>query len=415
MTDCAGHAAEEPGNYWYMLPEAAHVRRAIWESINPKTKQRRIDELFPLGMRSGKLRENEMVIPIVSNGAESLVQFLGSDNYNKNVGGSPKGVYISEFALCDPKAIAYIRPILGENDGYLRLFTTARGKNHAYTMMQENQGKAGWGVHFLPNSKTHVFSQAKINTYLEENIQLYGPEIGQALTEQEYECSFDEIVPGSFYLDLILKAEREGRILNLAPRRELPVQAFFDIGFTDPTAIWYAQVKEDGWIDLIDYDEFTITSAPELVPELKRKPWYYSGLYLPHDGAHHEFTSGTTTEKILTASGFSVQVMPRTDDAAQIPSVRTLLPRCRFANTPGVRRGLDCLRHFHNKAKTEGGKTSWSPKPVHDWASHGAKAFATLGYFAPELRSGVEPPKKKMSTDPFAIARGASEGMGWMR
>jgi len=368
MTDCAIHAQEDPANYWYMLPEAAHVRRAIWEAINPKTKTRRIDELFPPAIRSGKIRENEMVIPIMAfNGKQSLVQFLGSDNYNKNVGGSPKGVYVSEFPLCDPKAIGYLRPILGENDGFLRLFGTPRGKNHAHTMMVDNTGKPGWAVHLLPNSKTRVFSEAKIREYLEENIQLYGPEIGQALTEQEYECSFEEIVPGSFYLDLLLKAEREGRIMNLAPRPELPVHAFFDIGFTDPTAIWYVQLTEAGWIDIIDYDEFTITSAPELIPELKKKPWYYGGLYLPHDGAHHEFTSGTSTYKICTAAGFRTEVMPRTDDAAQIPSVRTILPRCRFNHSPAVKRGLECLRHFHNKAKQEGGRTSWSPRPVHDW------------------------------------------------
>lgn len=416
LTDCALHAMEEPANYWYMLPEAAHVRRSIWEAINPKTQLRRIDELFPIAIRSGKIRENEMVIPIAcADGNESLVQFLGSDTYNKNVGGSPKGVYLSEWALCDPKALGYLRPIVGENHGFLRCFTTARGKNHVYTMMQENAGKSDWAVHVLPNSRTHVFSEPQLRAFLEENIQLYGAEVGQALTEQEYECSFDQIVPGSFYLDLILKAEREGRMMHLAPRRDLPVYAAFDIGFTDPTAIWYVQVKEDGWIDVIDYDEFARASIPEMIPDIKGKSWYYASLLLPHDGPHHEVTSGTTTERILTAAGFAVQIMPRTDDATQIPSVRTLLPRCRFAQTPTVQRGLECLRHYHNKAKTEGGKVSWSPKPVHDWSSHGAKAFATLAYFAPDLRSGVQPPKKAAKDIFERDQSSAFEGGGWMR
>jgi hypothetical protein len=311
--------------------------------------------------------------------------------------------------------LGYLRPIVAENGGYMRFITTARGRNHAYQMAMDNQGKPDWAVHILPNSVTHVFSDAQIRAFLEENIQLYGAEVGQALTAQEYECSFDEIVPGSFYLDLLLKIEREGRILPLAPRPELPVYAAFDLGFTDATAIWYVQIKQDGWIDVLDYDEITRTSVPEMIPDIKRKPWYYASLLLPHDGPHHAITSGTTSEQLFTAAGFTVEIMPRTDDATQIPSVRTLLPRCRFASNPAVARGLECLRHFHNKAKTEGGKTSWSPKPVHDWSSHGAKAFATLAYFAPELRSGVEYPKKTMK-DPYSSASlGYESSGGWMR
>ncbi|HWV45611.1 MAG TPA: hypothetical protein VN039_06270, partial [Nitrospira sp.] len=106
--------------------------------------------------------------------------------------------------------------------------------------------------------------------------------------------------------------------------------------------------------------------------------------------------------------------MTRTDDAAQIPSVRSILPRCRFNNTPSVKRGLECLRHYHNKAKVEGGKTSWSPRPVHDWSSHGCKAFATGAYFAPELRAGVQPPKQP-AKDLFANYQHSYEVGGWMR
>lgn len=410
LNDCAIQAAKHPANYFYFLPETEHVRKAIWTSINPHTQKRRIDEAFPPGFRI-KILENEMAIHVHSQGGKaSIVQFTGSDNYDAIRGASGRGYYFSEWAWADPQALAILRPIVEENHGFMRFITTACGKNHAYKMLQ-NAGKPGWGVHLIPNSQTGVFTAQQLSAILEENIDLYGPEVGRALFEQEYECSFEEIVPGSFYLDLLLKAEREGRILNLAPRPDLPVHAFFDLGFSDPTAIWYVQMKEDGWIDVIGYDEFTRTSIPEMIPDLRKHAWYYGGLYLPHDGPHHEVTSGTTTEQILTAAGFRVTVMPRTDDDTQIPSVRMVLPRCRFANTPSVQRGIDCLRHYHNKAKTEGGRTSWAPKPVHDWSSHGAKAFATLAYFAPELRGGVAAPVKPVRD---ALSAVGSSG-GWMR
>ena len=205
--------------------------------------------------------------------------------------------------------------------------------------------------------------------------------------------------------------DSDGRVMNLPPRRDLPIYAPFDIGFTDPTAIWYVRLDEAGWYDFIDYDEIMKASVTEWVPDLKAKPWYYGSLLLPHDGPHHEVTSGTTTEKILQAAGFHVQVMPQTSDKAQIPSVRNILPRCRFANTPAVRRGLECLRHYHGTVKREGDRTSHSPKPVHDWSSHACKAMSVFAYFAGELRSGVQPPKKQVANLNSSPHAG---GTGWM-
>lgn len=425
LNDCAVNAAKHASNLFYFLPETEHVRKAIWTSINPHTSRRRIDEAFPDGFRV-KILEDEMIVrvrsqrdrsrvamnePAAVQHYHSAVHFTGSDNYDAIRGASGRVYYFSEWAWADPQALAILRPIVEENHGYMRFITTACGKNHAFKMLQ-NEGKPGWGVHLIPNSRTGVFTSQQLAAILEENIDLYGPEVGRALFEQEYECSFEEIVPGSFYLDLLLKAEREGRLLNLAPRPDLPVHAFFDLGFTDPTAIWYAQMKEDGWLDIVGYDEFTRTSIPEMIPALRAHPWYYGGLYLPHDGPHHEVTSGTTTEQLLTAAGFRVTVMPQTDDGAQIQSVRMLLPRCRFSTIPTVSRGLECLRHFHNKSKTDKGRTSWAPKPVHDWSSHGAKAFATLAYFAPDLRAGVAAPVRPVHD---ALSMASSGDGGWMR
>lgn len=429
-------ATKVAANYVYCLPETEHLRKAVWKAVNPDTGIGRIDEAFPEWLRLKRL-DNEMIIEIPEldydnecepTGKKSVVQFVGSDNH-KALRGMVARIYnFSEWAFCDPHAMAIVRPIVERNGGKIRRFTTAYGENHAYKMLINNRNKPGHSCHLITNNtihplvyselgvgikhmQSHQISPDRMNAILEENIDLYGPSIGQAVTEQEYECSFQQIVPGSFYLDLILKMEREGRLMNIAPRPEIPVYAWFDIGYTDPTAIWYVQVKEDGWIDIIDYDEYQLTSIPELIPELKRKPWFYAALQLPHDGPHHEVTSGTTTEKILKAAGFTVQVMPRTDDSQQIPSVRSLFPRCRFNNIPNVKRGLDALRHYHNKVKKEGDRISTSIKAVHDWSSHGCKAFATGAYFAPELRTGVQPPKKPYK-DIYGSGQGASS---WMR
>jgi phage terminase large subunit len=125
-------AMQRPATYWHMLPEAAQARKAIWEAVNPHTGKRRIDEAFPHEIREST-REHEMMIRFI-NGA--TWQVVGSDNFNALVGSPPFGVVFSEFALANPAAWAYLRPILLENGGWAAFITTPRGKNHAHKLLQ---------------------------------------------------------------------------------------------------------------------------------------------------------------------------------------------------------------------------------------------------------------------------------------
>lgn len=404
LNDCARRAAKTAANYFYCLPEQEHARRSMWSAINKHTGRRRMDECFPEGFRIGNLKEQEMAIDVHSQKPESAksqvymneqgktqhyrsrIQFLGSDNYNTIVGGSPYGVFLSEWAIADPQALAMLRPIVEENGGFMRFLTTPRGKNHVYRQLNAQVGKDGWSVHFQSALDTNVFSAEKLEALRLEAIALYGPDIGQALYMQEYLCTFETVVPGSYYSDMIAKLEKNGHMCGILPMEEYPVYASFDIGWDDAMAIWYSQVMPDNRVALLGYEEMRKVPIPGVIKILKERSWNYGALLLPHDGAHHEVTSGETAETLLTKAGFTCYVMPRTDEIAQIASVRILLPRCDF-NEKECERGITCLKSYHNKYKTE--TETWSPKPVHDWSSHGAKSFATLAYFAASLRRGV--------------------------
>lgn len=401
IADCSIQAAKYPANYFYCLPEQEHARRAIWSSINPKTGKRRMDEHFPPGFRIGNLKEQEMAIDVHSAGdRQSRIQFLGSDNYNAIVGGSPRGVYFSEWAIADPQALAMLRPIVEENKGFFRFLTTPRGKqNHVYKQMISQKGKEGWAVHYQTALDTEVFSAERLDILRQELIDLYGAEVGESLFRQEYLCTFEEVTPGSFYGDLINMLDKTGQIAGFVPILSEPVYAAFDIGYSDSMAIWYAQIMHDGTITLIAYDEFRKKDIPATIKILREYPWNYGGLLLPHDAAHVEVTSGETTESILTKNGFTCYTQRRpTDEAPQIESVRQILPRCNF-NEKRCERGITCLRAYHNKFKEKLG--AWSPNAVHDWSSHGAKAFATLAFFAPSLRRGAHGAKNLVKSGSF--------------
>jgi hypothetical protein len=402
LNDCARRAAMTPANYFYCLPEQEHARRALWSSINKHTGRRRMDECFPAGFRIGNLKEQEMAIDVHSiSGKQSRIQFLGSDNYDAIVGGSPFGVYFSEWAIADPQALAMLRPIVEENGGFMRFLTTPRGKNHVFKQLTYQKGKPNWAVHYQNALDTNVFSSDQLEALRMEAVNLYGPDVGNALYQQEYMCTFEAVVPGSYYIDLLLKAEAAGRFCGMLPMEGEPVYASFDLGWDDATAIWYFQVLRSGLVSMVGYEEMRKASVSDIIKVLREQTWNYGALLLPHDGAHHEITSGETCETLLTKNGFTCYIMRQTDEIAQIASVRLLIPMCEWNQTE-CERGITCLKAYHNKYKTE--TDSWSPKPVHDWSSHGAKSFATAAFFAPSLRRGA-------SGGRFAEA-GAGRGQG---
>ena len=117
-------SAPQPGGRLLAMCAGGQARKAVWDAVNPHTGKRRIDEAFPRGLRA-TTREDDMLIRF-TNGA--TWQVVGSDNYDSLVGAPPVGVVFSEWALADPQAWAYIRPILAENGGWA-LCLRARGRN----------------------------------------------------------------------------------------------------------------------------------------------------------------------------------------------------------------------------------------------------------------------------------------------
>ena len=66
----------------------------------------------------------------------STWQVLGSDGYDALVGAPPAGIVFSEWALADPRAWSYLRPILDENNGWAVFIYTPRGRNHGLTTLK---------------------------------------------------------------------------------------------------------------------------------------------------------------------------------------------------------------------------------------------------------------------------------------
>ncbi len=384
------------GNYWHMLPQAEQARKAIWDAINPHTGKRRIDEAFPVELRK-RTRSNEMMIEF-KNG--SIWQVVGSDNFNALVGSPPVGIVFSEWSLADPSSWAYLRPILRENGGWAIFIYTPRGRNHGLSLYESAKHAQGWFHETLSAEDSQVFSAAELVQERQELIDEYGEEMGNAFFEQEYLVSFDAAVIGAVYARYLHKVELAGRICPVPHDPDHPVHTFWDFGFGDATAIWFAQILPGPRIHVIDHykaagqdiqhycerlygRELAIDARKRLVlgkavpGHTHRQAYAYGKHYVPHDGANKTLAAGgRSIGDQAYAMGIPMEVIPATSVADGIAAGRKTLAYCSFDITR-CKRGLDALRSYHypwdEKDRTLG------DAPVHDWSSHDADAFEIMG------------------------------------
>lgn len=215
----AGEMENNVGTYWHLYPTHVQAKRAIFNGID-KTGVRFIDQAFPPDNRVA-VRKADMQIEM-ANG--SMWQLCGSDRYNSLVGSNPRGVVFSEWALCDPTAWDYVRPIIRENDGWVVFITTYRGKNHAYRMAKSLADNPDWHVDIRTINETTDANGQPILT--DEDIDAERAEgMSESLIQQEYFCNPIAALEGAVYGRSYEKLRDAGRVGRFAYDAAKPVFA----------------------------------------------------------------------------------------------------------------------------------------------------------------------------------------------
>ena len=200
---------------------------------------------------------------------------------------------------------------------------------------------------------------------------------------QEYECSWEAALRGAVYARQVEAARYEGRFKRVPWESNVPVDTFWDLGYSDATAIIFAQ-KIGREIHVIDYLEGSRNSLEHYVRELTRKPYLYGGHYLPHDAGYAQL--GLEGRSLADqAKGFGLRPIHlggKSDVLAGITQARTTFSQCWF-DQERCQRLIDVLSAY--RMEWDDKKHDWKEKPYHDWASHGADAFRYLAmeYYEP--------------------------------
>ena len=370
-TACA--AFERPANYWHMLPEAAQARKAIWAAVNPHTGKKRIDEAFPLELRSGT-NNTEMLITFKN---QSSWQVVGSDNFNSLVGSAPAGIVYSEWALANPNARAYLRPILMENNGWQIFITTPRGRNHAHTTLKAAQKDPKAFAQVLDARQSGVFTAEQLTAELNAYISDFGEDYGRAKFEQEYLCSFEASNLGAILARQLGINEQKGLISDdvTFDTYGAPLDITADIGHRDSSTWWFWQPKIGGY-SVVDYDGGFGIDAEEWCQRLAERINKYKlegrrtplgKIWLPHDARAKTFAAKRSAIEIF-ADFFGhdhVAITPQSRISDRVNAARVLLPRVEFHAT-NCEKGLDGLRSWSYQYNEE--TKIFSNEPIHNWA-----------------------------------------------
>lgn len=202
---------------------------------------------------------------------------------------------------------------------------------------------------------------------------------------------------GAVYASELKEAFDDGRVTRVHYDPKYSVEAFFDLGYSDSTAIWFAQ-RVGTEIHVIDYLENSRKNSDFYVKEIENKPYPVARYWLPHDARQKTSGTGLSWEDLMRAKGKNIRITPNLSVNDGINAARVQFPMMYFDETR-CNKGIDALRHYRFEVV---GEDTDSPKskPVHDKYSNAADAFR---YMCIALRPEKQKEKRKYNEySPFS-------------
>jgi len=372
------YTQKKNARYAYIAPYYRQAKDIAWMYLKEAT----VDSAV-------KVKESELSVELF-NGAK--ISLYGADNPDALRGIYLDGVVLDEFGDCRPSLWAeVILPTLSDRKGWATFIGTPKGKNHFFQIREIARR--------TPEEWYYLECKASETGYLpDEELRMAEKLMDADQFAQEYMCSFDAAVKGTYYSHLIAQMEK-GRIDDAeAPPQigivkhddDLPTDVALDLGFTDSTALWFWQQRVDG-VAVIDYDEDHSQPLNYYLDLLRAKPYKIRTLYLPHDAKAKTLQTGRSTIEQVQAYierlelPWEIEIVPRLDLQDGIDAVRYVLPFC-YMDLDKCFNGIEALRAY--KRNYNEITKSFSDRPNHDWSSHGSDAFRQLAIVTKERLSG---------------------------
>lgn len=365
---------------FYVLPTYSQARRCIFDAIT--IDGTKFLDFIPSRLVSS-INQSEMKIRFVN---DSILQCLGGDTYDTSlVGTNPFAVILSEFALMSSDVFSFVRPILAANGGWCLVQSTPRGKNHLWHLWKVAQELPEWLV------VTHKASD--INHIPPDILKNEREQMDEGLYLQEYECSFERGISGSYYGTYLDSLRANGQICPVSWDPGLLTYSSWDIGVNDATTIIFFQIVGEGTvIRIIDCYSNNNLGLDHYAKIIQDKPYRYGKHFAPHDIRVREWGGGAVSRyEKAKQLGIEFTLVDQVGIMDGIENVWTHFNKL-WIDSNRCRSLVDALENY--RKEWDEARQIYSNKPVKSWACHYSDCLRYLCL-------SIHKTKKGMSSEEF--------------
>ena len=343
----------------YIAPTITMAKSVAWDYVKTFT-----EKLPDTNYNEAELRVD------FPNG--SRLQLVGANDGGQKL----RGRYFDSCVMDETQMLSsdlfnqIIRPALVDRNGLAGEHTwcvfigTPQLQNYFYQIYEYAKKTDGWYNVILPVSETKVVPLDELDQAKKI--------MGEDAYEQEFECSFNANISGSYYGKLMQKAFEEGRIGKVEEDVDLETEVYLDLGMNDNTSMWFVQRHKHEY-RFIDYEEFNGEGLQYLADFLERKGYVYSRIIVPHDIRVKELGTGVSRFEILSGLGVgNIEIAPKLPLNDGIEAVRHNFDNFWFDET-NCAEGIQHLKAYTKVFDSR--HRIYRNRPKHDNASHSADAL----------------------------------------
>lgn len=382
-------AFKHPGTYQYIWPLLKQGRDTFWEGKDEEG-QDIMTTYIPQQMILHK-DNADMKLTVASMGGTSLIQIFGTNKgqYISLRGKPSNGAIFTEFAYQDPRGDEVISPMIRKTKGWRVYNSNPNGNNHYKTRYY--LAKNNPDCHTILATVEDTYDHNGNRLVTEADIQ---KERDDGKTEdfinQEYYCSFNQGIEGTYLGKQLQIATNEGRMLSLAYDETVPIHTAWDLGVGDFMAIIFYQLIGN-WVHVFDYLEATgysfVYYAQRLKDRKENKGYYYGNHYAPFDIENREMgsldnkqTRALSRFEKAEKVGIEFEVVDQTNFENSVDNARAIMRRCKFnTDSKGVRLLISHLEQWGRKWNDISQEyTDWEARNVHKHAGAAFRYMSTV-------------------------------------
>jgi phage terminase large subunit len=269
---------------------------------------------------------------------------------------------------------------LADRRGFAIFIGTPHGRNWFFELHEKAKHTKDWFTCRFKASETNILPKEELLAAKET--------MSPDAYEQEFECSFQAGISGSYYGKIMDDLEKDGRIKNFDIDEDLETETWWDLGMNDSTVIIFAQRRGDE-VRIVDCYENSSEGLEHYMNILDDKPYNYSKHIAPHDIRVREIGTNKSRWETAREMGLEFDIAPKLSVEDGIEQTRRLLPKCYFHKS-NCKKLIEALKSYCKRWDEK--NNCFRNRPLHNWASHFCDSFRYGAIVEPIERSDWQKP-----------------------